>query len=67
MGKVVSTDVSYTMTTASDGWMSEQKSLLVCSSNGTAESSVSSGSGSNGGTFSYNRTGLNIANDLQEL
>lgn len=62
--KVVSTDVSYTMTTAGNGWMSEQKSLLVCSSNGTAESSVSSGSGSNGGTFSYNRTGLNIANNL---
>ncbi|WP_294286272.1 T9SS type A sorting domain-containing protein [uncultured Chryseobacterium sp.] len=62
--KVQSTSVSYNMSTASDGWMSEQKSLLVCSTNGNAEGSVSSGSGSSGGTFSYNRTGLTIANDL---
>ncbi|GAA5093834.1 hypothetical protein GCM10023210_24880 [Chryseobacterium ginsengisoli] len=62
--KIVSTDVSYTMTTASNGWMSEQRSLLVCSTNGTAESSVNSGAGQNGGTFSYNRTGLTIANNL---
>lgn len=62
--KVVSTDVSYTMTTASNGWMSEQRSLLACSTNSTAEGAVSSGSGSTGGTYSYNRTGLNIANNL---
>lgn len=62
--KVQSTDVSYTMTTASNGWMAEQRSLLVCSTNGTAEAAVSSGSGSSTGTYSYNRTGLTIANNL---
>ena len=62
--KVQSTDVSYTMTTASNGWMAEQRSLLVCSTNGTAETAVSSGSGSSTGTYSYNRTGLTIANNL---
>jgi hypothetical protein len=62
--KVKSTGVSYNMTTASNGWMSEQRTLLVCSTNGTAESSVTSGAGQNGGTYSYNRTGLTLANDL---
>ena len=51
------------MSTASNGWMSEQESFLVCTTNGTAEASVSEGSG-NGGTYSYNRTGLTIANNL---
>ncbi len=62
--KIVSTDVSYTMTSSNNGWMSEQRSLLVCSTNGTTESSVNSGSGQNEGTFSYNRTGLTLANNL---
>jgi hypothetical protein len=62
--KVQSTNVSYTMTTAGNGWMAEQRSLLVCSTNGTAEAALSSGSGSSSGTYSYNRTGLTIANDL---
>ena len=62
--KVKSTSVSYTMTTASNGWMSEQRSLLVCTSNGNTEASIASGSGSTGGTYSYNRTGLTLANDL---
>lgn len=60
---VQSTAVSYTMTAAGGGWMSEQRSLLVCTNNGSTETSVSSGSGSIGGTFSYNRTGLTLAND----
>lgn len=62
--KIKSTDVSYTMTTANDGWIAEQKSLLVCTNNNTTEASVTSGTGSNGGTSSYNRTGLTLANDL---
>lgn len=61
--KISSTSVSYAMSTASNGWMSEQESFLVCTTNGTAEASVSEGSG-NGGTYSYNRTGLTIANNL---
>ncbi|MCS3868033.1 hypothetical protein J3D55_000949 [Chryseobacterium ginsenosidimutans] len=62
--KVKSTGVSYNMTTASNGWMSEQRTLLVCSTNGTAEPAITSGVGQNGGTYSYNRTGLTLANDL---
>jgi hypothetical protein len=62
--KIKSTAVSYNMSTASNGWMAEQKSLLVCTTNGNTEPAVYSGSGSNGGTYSYNRTGLTLANDL---
>lgn len=62
--KISSTSVSYNMTTGGNGWMAEQKSLLVCTTNNTSESSVTSGSGSSTGTFSYNRSGLTIANDL---
>jgi Secretion system C-terminal sorting domain len=56
--------VSYTMTTASNGWMSEQRTLLVCTTNSTTEAAIASGVGGATGTYSYNRTGLNIANGL---
>ena len=62
--QVAATAVSYTMTTASNGWMSEQRSLLVSTGNNTTEASVSSGAGNSGGTMNYNRTGLTIANGL---
>ncbi|WP_081411658.1 T9SS type A sorting domain-containing protein [Chryseobacterium gregarium] len=62
--KIKSTAVSYNMSTAGNGWMTEQRSLLACTTNGNTEAAVSSGSGSNTGTFSYNRTGLTLANDL---
>lgn len=62
--QIASTSVSYTMTTASNGWMSEQRSVLVCTTNNTTEAAISSGVGSTTGTYSYNRTGLNIANGL---
>lgn len=62
--KIKSTAVSYTMSTVSNGWMAEQRSLLVCTTNNTTETSVTSGSGSSTGTYSYNRTGLTLANDL---
>ena len=62
--KISSTSVSYDMSTASNGWMSEQRSLLVCSTNGVTEAAVSQGSGGTGGTYSYSRTGLTLANDL---
>jgi len=62
--KVKSTKVSYAMSTAGNGWMAEQRSFLVCTTNNTAEATVSSGSGSSTGTYSYNRTGLTIANEL---
>ena len=62
--QIASTDVSYTMTTASNGWMSEQRSLLVCTNNNTTEAAISSGVGGTTGTYSYNRTGLKIARGL---
>lgn len=62
--KIKSTDVSYSMSTAGNGWMSEQRSLLVCTTNNTTESAITSGSGGTSGTYSYNRTGLTLANDL---
>jgi len=62
--QIASTDVSYTMTTASNGWMSEQRSLLVCTTNNTTEPAITSGVGTTTGTYSYNRTGLNLANGL---
>ncbi|MEK8180761.1 T9SS type A sorting domain-containing protein [Flavobacterium buctense] len=62
--QIASTDVSYTMTTASNGWMSEQRSLLVCTNTNTTEAAISSGVGATTGTYAYNRTGLTIANGL---
>ncbi|KAF2515841.1 T9SS type A sorting domain-containing protein [Flavobacterium salilacus subsp. salilacus] len=53
---------AYTMTTASNGYKSEQRSLLVCTTTNTTEAAVSSGVGSTGGTQAYNRTGLTFAN-----
>lgn len=61
---IAAIDVSYTMTTASNGWMSEQRSLLVCTTNATTEAAISSGVGGTTGTYSYSRTGLNLANNL---
>ncbi|MEN9336264.1 MAG: hypothetical protein RLZZ500_1251 [Bacteroidota bacterium] len=61
---IAATDVAYTMTTASNGWMSEQRSLLVCTTNNTTEAALTSGVGGTTGTYSYNRTGLSIANNL---
>ena len=62
--QIASADVSYTMTTASNGYMIEQRSVLVCTTNNATEAGISSGVGSTIGTYSYNRTGLSLANGL---
>lgn len=62
--QIASTDVAYNMSTVSNGWMSEQRSYLVCTTNNTPEAAVTSGVGGSVGTYSYNRTGLTIANGL---
>ncbi len=59
---VVSMDVSYTMTASNPAWMSDQRSRLVCSTTSNAEVAVSAGVGNSAGTYSYSRTGLDIAN-----
>ncbi len=55
-------DVSYTMTTANYGWLPEQRSRIYSPTTGTGEEDYSEGSGSTGGTYSYERTGLTFAN-----
>lgn len=60
--QISSVGTMYQMQTASNGWMEEQRSLLVCNTTGNMESEVTSGIGGTTGTFSYSRSGLNIAN-----
>ena len=55
---------AYQMQTASNGWMSEQRSLLICNTTGNAESALASGVGNLTGTYNYNRSGINIANGV---
>ncbi|MDI1257624.1 MAG: T9SS type A sorting domain-containing protein [Flavobacterium sp.] len=62
--QIVSTATSYQMQTASNGWMSEQRSLLICNTSGVAESEITAGVGGSTGTYSYSREGLDIANGL---
>ncbi|MFP4288175.1 MAG: C25 family cysteine peptidase [Bacteroidales bacterium] len=62
---ITGVDVEYDMTAFNGAWMSEQRSFLRCvTEGGTTEGSVAQGSGTSAGTFEYNRTGLNIANDV---
>lgn len=59
--QITSVATSYDMQTALNGWMSEQRSILVCNTTGQMESQISSGVGGTTGTYSYERTGLDIA------
>lgn len=61
---ISSVDTAYDMVTASNGWMSEQRSILVCTTNGTAEAAITSGEGGMTGTYHYERNGLDIADGL---
>lgn len=62
---ITSVDVQYNMIAAGGGWMAEQRSRIVCTSaGGISEGDFYSGSGNTGGTYSYNRAGLNIANNV---
>lgn len=64
-GIITGVDVSYSIVAQSGAYMSEQRSFLrVLNAGGTAESSLASGSGSSGGTMTYSRTGLAIANGV---
>jgi PKD repeat protein len=65
-GAVISSvDVSYQMTALNIGWMSEQRTQLRCiSSGGTSEATLIQGAGDIEGVFTYNRTGLDIANGV---
>lgn len=58
---ISSVATSYEMETALNGWLSEQNTVLVCNTTGLMESAITTGEGNNTGTFSYSRTGLDIA------
>ncbi len=60
--QIASVATAYTMTTASNGWTAEQRSLLACTTTNTTEAAVTAGTGNSGGTQTYSRTGLNLAN-----
>lgn len=62
---ITSVNVAYSMTATSLGYMSEQRSFVLCSSlSGTVESAVYSGVGNAAGTYPYSRTALTIANNV---
>ena len=62
---ITGVDVNYNVTADNGAYMSEARSWITCTSpGGIAESTIASGSGSSVGTFSYARTGLNIANNV---
>ncbi|MCF1421896.1 T9SS type A sorting domain-containing protein [Mangrovimonas futianensis] len=56
--------LDYEMTAAAGAWMSEQRSFLICTTSGATESSVATGASNSGGTFTYHREGIDIANGL---
>ncbi|KGO92667.1 T9SS type A sorting domain-containing protein [Flavobacterium subsaxonicum] len=59
--QVASVATSYTMTALNNGYQSEQRSMLYCTTTSLGETSLAAGSGQ-AGTYSYNRSGLTIAN-----
>ena len=61
---VDSISVEYDFSAIGSGWMSEQRSQLRCITTGQSEGQLFSGTGPSTGTFSYNRTGLTIANGV---
>lgn len=61
--KISSLSTSYNMTALNNGYQSEQRSMLYCTTNNTGEATLASGSGTSG-TFTYNRSGITIANNL---
>ncbi len=63
---IAGVDVQYKLHSQTGAWMNEQRSFLRCvSDGGETEASVSFGTGSSGGTFHYERTGLDIANNVE--
>ena len=68
---ITGVNVSYSMSTAAgasagdDGWLSEQRSYVKCTSvGGTSESAIYSGTGNVTGTQPYSRNNLTIANGV---
>ena len=65
---VISVDVSYDMTSVSPQKMYQQRSQLWCTSpGGSNEPAIYNGSGYTTGTYSYSRTGLDIAKGIKPI
>lgn len=63
---ISSVNIAYTMTATNNAYMSEQRSFIRCiSSRGQTETAVYSGVGNSSGTYAYNRTNLQIANNVE--
>ena len=61
---IVSVDLSYSYSTNNGRWMDEQRSFMLCATNGVTEPQVYNGFGIGPGVCNYNRAGLSIANGL---
>jgi len=61
--RVASVATTYVMSTQSNGWTSEQRSLLACPTTGNTEANVTAGTTNQGGSMPYTRTGLDIADN----
>lgn len=63
--KIASVATSYTMTAGTGGQQSQQRSLLVCTTNNSSEAAITNGPATNTtGVATYNRSGLTFANNL---
>ncbi|MCH8554417.1 MAG: T9SS type A sorting domain-containing protein, partial [Schleiferiaceae bacterium] len=60
---ITGVDIAYDFEAANGAWMSEQRSELRCITTGLNEGVLDAGTGL-GGVYSYNRTGLTIANGV---
>ncbi|MFW5706685.1 MAG: S8 family serine peptidase [Bacteroidota bacterium] len=63
---ITGVDVEYDIVSTGGAWISEQRSILRCvTEGGTSEAAITSGTSSNsGGTVEYERQDLTIANDI---
>lgn len=64
---ITAVDVEYQVTSTGGAWLSEQRSIFKCvSEGGESETAITSGPGSNSaGTADYLREGLTIANNVE--
>lgn len=61
---VTGIDIAYDMTALGGAWMGEQRSQIHCQETGNTEATIIGSGGASGGTESYSRTGVNIANGI---
>jgi hypothetical protein len=62
--KILSVGTSYNMTSLNNGFQSEQRSLIACTTNSTTETAITAGPSLNVGTASYSRNNIGLATGL---